>query len=476
MLSSAQSAGVTLNSNGSDAATTNGTIGSSGDATTTSVTGLIGTLSPVNATLSTGTTGVKAGTVTVTNAAVDSGGASQGNDNGVATINVSGTVLANRTLTATALGSLGLQHVGATYAGPATTTVSTLAGTAGDDDHATRVTLGGGSDGSLTVAGSATVFNSASQSEGRGVTGTYATAGVISGSFNLTTAVDGSETATGTTPQTTAVTYSASVFNGTGKWTSGVSGDWVTHGNWTDANTVNAAPGTFAGFDNVDTATFDGTGAGTTISLNGASPSVKNVAFSGGVAYTVAPGSGGTLNLKADAGSATISSSSTLTETISAPVALASNTTVSVTNSAGLVSMTGNISQTGSRTLTKDGTGTLDLNGANQAYTTLTVNDGTANVNGTLGATPGTAVVSVTDTAGGVATKLRFGSVSQTLSSLTIGAGATVIFTSGTASGAFSGGGKAPSLGGGAVVPEPGTLGLLLVGALGVLGRRRRQA
>jgi hypothetical protein len=53
-----------------------------------------------------------------------------------------------------------------------------------------------------------------------------------------------------------------------------------------------------------------------------------------------------------------------------------------------------------------------------------------------------------------------------------------VVFTSGTASGAFSGGdggGKAPSFGGGAVVPEPGTIGLLLVGALGMMGRRRRQ-
>ncbi len=85
----------------------------------------------------------------------------------------------------------------------------------------------------------------------------------------------------------------------------------------------------------------------------------------------------------------------------------------------------------------------------------------------------------------GNGTKLRFGSVSQTLSSLTIGAGATVIFTSGLASGSFGddGGGKgagfgspASSFGGGATVPEPGTLGLLLVGALGMLNRRRRQA
>ena len=133
--------------------------------------------------------------------------------------------------------------------------------------------------------------------------------------------------------------------------------------------------------------------------------------------------------------------------------------------------------------LVKEGTGSLKLDGA-QGYNILTVNDGTANVNGILGTAPGLAVVTVSDTAGGVATKLRFGSVSQTLSSLTIGAGATVVFTSGAASGSLTGddgGGKAAgfgspasSFGGGATVPEPGTLGLLLVGALGMLNRRRR--
>ncbi|KAB2641131.1 MAG: PEP-CTERM sorting domain-containing protein, partial [Verrucomicrobia bacterium] len=35
-------------------------------------------------------------------------------------------------------------------------------------------------------------------------------------------------------------------------------------------------------------------------------------------------------------------------------------------------------------------------------------------------------------------------------------------------------GSPASSFGGGATVPEPGTLGLLLVGALGMLNRRRR--
>jgi hypothetical protein len=147
--------------------------------------------------------------------------------------------------------------------------------------------------------------------------------------------------------------------------------------------------------------------------------------------------------------------------------------------------LSGNITGTATTGgLTKTGTGALNLNGATQGYDILNVNDGTANVNGTLGTAPGLAVVTVTDAGNG--TKLRFGSVSQTLSSLTIGADATVVFTSGLASGSLTGddgGGKAAgfgsaasSFGGGATVPEPGTLGLLLVGALGMLNRRRRQA
>ena len=134
---------------------------------------------------------------------------------------------------------------------------------------------------------------------------------------------------------------------------------------------------------------------------------------------------------------------------------------------------TGEISGVGTSEVEKVGTTTVQtLNGAQQ-YDTLTVTGGTLNVNGEVGTNPatGTASVTVADNA-----KLKFGSVSQTLSSLTIGAGATVTFTSGVASGAFSGGGgKGLSLGA-AAVPEPGTLGLLLTGALGVLNRRRRHA
>lgn len=65
-----------------------------------------------------------------------------------------------------------------------------------------------------------------------------------------------------------------------------------------------------------------------------------------------------------------------------APVELASHTTLSVTGS-GLFSTTGNFSQSGGdKTLAENGTGVLDMNGTQQACKTLTVTDGTANVNG----------------------------------------------------------------------------------------------
>jgi fibronectin-binding autotransporter adhesin len=133
--------------------------------------------------------------------------------------------------------------------------------------------------------------------------------------------------------------------------------------------------------------------------------------------------------------------------------------------------LSGNLSSTGA-SLTKTGAGTVQLNGL-QAYDALIASAGTTNVNGLLGTAPGAAVVTVDAGA-----SLKFGTISQELASLDIGEGSTVTFMGGSASGAFTssgGGSKAPSFGA-AVVPEPGTFGLLLVGALGMLNRRRRQA
>ena len=180
-------------------------------------------------------------------------------------------------------------------------------------------------------------------------------------------------------------------------------------------------------------------------------------------------GIGGTNKLTINPDSAAVgitveSGAGTVTNTISSGLVLGANQSWTVTDAAQSLVVSGEIS--GNFTLTKAGNGVLNLNGA-QGYAKLDAKFGTTNVNGAFSG--GTSDVSVT----GAGTKLKFGSVSQTLSSLTIGAGSTVTFTSGVASGAFSGGGgQLASLGDIAAVPEPGTTGLLLIGVLGILGRR----
>lgn len=173
---------------------------------------------------------------------------------------------------------------------------------------------------------------------------------------------------------------------------------------------------------------------------------------------------------------------STGTGTVGGAVALTAATTL---GGAGNLNLNGAF--TGGTDVTKVGGGvtTFGAGGSLTGVNDLTAQAGTTNVNSVIGTGDSTTTVSDVSVSG--ATTLRFGSVSQTLSSLTIGAGSTVIFTSGAASGAFSGGGDktagfgiaASSFGPGAsgsTVPEPGTLGLLLVGAVGILNRRRRHA
>ena len=156
------------------------------------------------------------------------------------------------------------------------------------------------------------------------------------------------------------------------------------------------------------------------------------------------------------------------TGTVGGTVTLAANTSI---GGAGTLNINGVVAAA-AFTVDKVGAGTTNF-GTTSTLTslgTLNATAGTTNVNSVLGA--GSSAVAVTG-----ATFLKFGSVSQTLASLSIGAGSTVTFSSGLASFTSEVGNKAPSFGGGsAVVPEPGTLGLLLVGALGVLNRRRRQA
>ncbi len=256
---------------------------------------------------------------------------------------------------------------------------------------------------------------------------------------------------------------------------------------------ANALPGGVATAGGTSNLTFDGgvLGLGTdnasfTRSLNTAATAAA-VTFAGpggwaayGLDAVVNLGGGGTIAWGTPStglnGQTLILGASTADMTVDLQNALnlgTTNRTVQVENGGAAIDgrLTGAISGTGAGGLTKTGAGTLNLDNPTQSYDALTANAGTTNVNGTLGTAPGLAAVSVNN----AGTSLKFGSVTQTLGSLTIGAGATVTFTSGLAS--FTGdgnGGKAPNFGGSAVVPEPGTIGLLLVGALGALSRRRR--
>ena len=152
-------------------------------------------------------TGVKAYTLTVDNTASDSAAAGQGSADPDDAVSVSATVVANRVLASTPV-DLGSVMVGA----PTASELSTLT-TSGDDHNNTRVTLDGSAatDGSATVtAGASQLFDDASDSVGRSVSGTFASAGAKSGSVSLSVTGEG---LAGEAVQGAAIDYTASVYD-----------------------------------------------------------------------------------------------------------------------------------------------------------------------------------------------------------------------------------------------------------------------
>ncbi|CAN5544079.1 hypothetical protein BH09VER1_BH09VER1_24450 [soil metagenome] len=180
MQGSSTSQNITLNKSGASAAPFSATI--SGNATTSTPTGNItGLSSTVNVGIDTTTTGAKTGTVTVDNTATTSNAAGQGSLDPNDVINVSGTVVDNRTVSATSV-DLGKVFTDAVVTG--TTTLTTT----GADDQFTRITTSGAavSTGGVTVgASSSTTFNSASVTVDRSVTGSFSTSGAKNVTANI---------------------------------------------------------------------------------------------------------------------------------------------------------------------------------------------------------------------------------------------------------------------------------------------------
>jgi autotransporter-associated beta strand protein len=173
--------------------------------------------------------------------------------------------------------------------------------------------------------------------------------------------------ASGSYNATAAVTYSSQA-----QWTAGMSSSWRTGGNWHDAFTGAslAAPGV-RGLTG-DTILF-ASAAGPVARLDGATPTLAGITFnSATTSYTIAQGSSGSLTLQG-ANAATISVLAG-NHTISAPVHLASSTTVSAAP-ATMLTMNGPID--GSAGLTMNGGGKLVLGGANTFSGGLVVQSGT---------------------------------------------------------------------------------------------------
>ena len=343
-------------------------------------------------------TGVQSGSFTLGVTTLENGGLGLTGETayGNVTVAYSANVLNQRSFTVgTDPIALGLIHFGAASTGAVSdTAISSLGLHAVTADASLGAFLGTNTNGLTLTTSDSTTFNggTASQTANYTIGGTV-TAGVLS-SASFSSAV----TAELGTISNVVVNVSGSVFNGNAKWT-GAGASWgsLASANWVDSNGINAAPGTFSGFLDVDSATFDNTGtANLTASLNGTSPSLKALSFDSSSSYTLAQGSSGSLILKSNAVDATITDLAG-SHLISASLVLASNTTATVTNLSDTLTISSGISESGipPRGLTKDGAGTLVLSGSSSYTGATTVSNGTLTLkNGS--ASPSTATLSGT--------------------------------------------------------------------------------
>jgi autotransporter-associated beta strand protein len=299
---------------------------------------------------------------------------------------------------------LGRIHAGGTY-GTQSLTVTNAAASGGFSESlgAAFATPGAG----LTATGSLSGLAGQAHDSGSmsvGISDT--TAGVKNGTLaiNFTSqAVTGSGLGdTALVSQNVGVTGFA--YSGQGVWNLAGSGAWGNnqdaYGAWTQAG---GAPGLDGSLSAGDAASFaSAIVAPTTVSLDGASPSLSGITFDNSNAYTLAQGSGGEVTLKGNGGAATITVSSG-SHCVAVPVTLASNASIDVTHSHDSLTISGTLAG-GASGLTKTGGGSLDLTGSNSYGGPTQLNAGSLWLNGDQTAATGAVTVASGATLGGIGT------------------------------------------------------------------------
>jgi fibronectin-binding autotransporter adhesin len=223
--------------------------------------------------------------------------------------------LAVGSITSGTLVDLGVIHAGGSFG----TQSLTIANAAVADGYSEGLNaLASGSSGAASFGGSV-ITNLAAGGSASTLTVGLANAdtsiaGVASGS--ITIGYDSNGSTTSGLPLVSAgsqaVSVVGSVFSGNGIWNVNGGGSWGTgaSGNWTSVAGVSAAPGTFAGYANTDSATFGTVLAGgtATVALDGSQVSLASLSFTNTTGrYVIASGTGsGSFSLATPSGKPTV--------------------------------------------------------------------------------------------------------------------------------------------------------------------------
>ena len=282
-----------------------------------------------------------------------------------------------------------------------------------------------------------------------------------------------------------SVTVPSGVVNGS--WSSTTSGVWSDTTKWTSGS----VPGT-SGSDTAVFATPPTSGT-STVTLD-SSRSLASLGFNTPAAtgYVIAPSSGNTLTLAGTGGGAATISNSGGSQTIGAPIVLGSNLSVTALPNSVLTISGSILQETGDvESLSVSGGGALILSGTSGYSGGTTVNAGTLAVTA-ASALPSSGLLTIGSggrlvLGGGAGIGALVGASSPISSgAVALSAAASISPTiEGTSGNMAMLGGDAPSLpqgGGGnavggsaAAVPEPGTIALLAVAAIGLIGWARRR-